>query len=829
MTQPLFRSAPSSIARVALPVPVDSLFDYAVPPELSSAAVPGCRVLVPFSGRSLTGVIVARSDATRREEHTDDFAGSTSLARIERVVDPEPVLSLDLLQLLRDAAEEVLCPVGLALTAALPAGSAPRVVSEIELLPRGREALHSGAVRGAARDLLARLERGPARTAILTRSIPGAERIVSSLMADGLVRRRSGLRAPSARMTRERVARVVDAAKAEAICQGDLARAPRQAELLRELAARGVTPTRRFNETNPGRAATLRALVARGLVEVFERVVPGAMLGPEMARDAQPELTAEQAAALDPIVASIRASRHHSFLLHGVTGSGKTEVYLRAVAESLAAGRQALVLVPEITLTHQIVARLRARFGDALAILHSGLRPGERLEQWQRLRAGDTPIAVGARSALFAPLDRLGVIVIDEEHDSAYKNEEGFRYHARGLAERRARQAGCPLVLGSATPSLETRYRAERGEIERLVLERRIGGRPLPAVEIVDLAAERRRAPRGRKLILTRPLQRAVRDSLAAGGQVILFLNRRGFSTQILCFDCGHVERCSACDVALVYHAAENCLRCHYCDHRQAPPGACPGCGNPDTALLGVGTQRLEEEVRSRFPEARIARMDRDTARRRGHVESVLDGLRAGEIDILIGTQMVAKGHDFPGVSLVGVVVADLGLHMPDFRAAERTFQLLTQVAGRAGRAATPGRVIVQTYVPEHYAIRPVRRHDYELFYREELAHRATLAYPPFGGLTQVQVSGRCEEETRKAAEALATLARADSGSVPCEVLGPAPAPIARLRGRYRFQILVKGTDAPELRRVSEKLARASARPGRDITALVDVNPVHML
>jgi primosomal protein N' (replication factor Y) len=564
------------------------------------------------------------------------------------------------------------------------------------------------------------------------------------------------------------------------------------------------------------------------------------VLGPPVSRDEALVLTPEQAAAHARIHESIDVRAAKSYLLHGVTGSGKTEVYLRAVADALALGRQALVLVPEITLTHQIVARLRARFGDALAVLHSGLRPGERLEQWLRLRAGDTPIAVGARSALFAPLENLGVIVIDEEHDGAYKNDEGFRYHARRLASLRAEQSGCPLILGSATPALETRHRAESGEIERLVLRSRIADRPLPRVAIVDLAEERRTTARGRKLIVSRPLLRALRETLDREGQSILFLNRRGFSTRIFCFDCGYAERCQDCDVALVYHAAEHLLCCHYCDFAKPPPESCGGCGNPDTALLGTGTERLEEEVHILLPEARVARLDRDTARRRGHVEQVLAGLHQREIDIVIGTQMVAKGHDFPGVQLVGVIAADIGLHMPDFRAAERTFQLLTQVAGRAGRASVPGRVVLQTFVPDHYAIRPVRKHDYEGFYREEIAHRRALHYPPFGHITLVIVSGPEDEETLKAAEALAGAAgglarRADPDTLApgapaaCEVLGPVPAPLRRLRGRHRYQVLVKGVDGAAVRQTSERLQQASKRLPSGIQVTVDVDPTSML
>ncbi len=844
MQAPLFEDAarpPRSgiVVRIALPVPIDSLFDYAVPKEMAEHARPGHRALVPFSGRRLTGVIVERAADTRRK-------GDRELARIDRLIDSEPVVSEAMIGLLRQAARDLLCPVGLALGHALPPGSSPRMAHQLEITERGRRALDGGFTSEVARAVLAALREAPLTPATLARRLgsrpgsgtrPGVPspsmRELTQLTREGLIVKVPVEMGPRVRETRQRVVAVAPGVDVRKACAGPLARAPKQAELLRRLAGAGQVPTRELAAANPSAPAQLRALERRGFVELRERVAPRNVLGPPIARDQELPLTDEQSTALTAIEEAMQKQSSERFLLHGVTGSGKTEVYLRAIATALRAGRQALVLVPEITLTHQIVARLRARFGDELAVLHSGLRPAERLEQWQRLRRGQVPIAVGARSALFAPIERLGVIVVDEEHDSAYKNEEGFRYHARELSHRRALLAGCPLVRGTATPALETRYLAEQGQIRRLVLSRRVGGRPLPAVDVVDLAAERARAPRGRKLILAAPLRRAISETLAAGDQGILFLNRRGFSTQIYCFDCGFAERCKHCDVALVYHAAENRLRCHYCDHNVPPPAVCGGCGSPDTALLGLGTERVEEEVRSLFPAARLARLDLDTASRRGHTERVLRALRAREIDLLIGTQMVAKGHDFPGVQLVGVIAADIGLHMPDFRAAERTFQVLTQVAGRAGRAGAPGRVVLQTFVPDHYAIRPVRDHDYESFYREELRYRAEAGYPPFSRLCQVLVSGADEAATRAAAQALgAAAARAvqETGDpTAVQVLGPAPSPLARLRGRYRFQLLLKGSREELLDRVVRDVAAHASRLPKGLRAVVDVNPGSML
>ncbi|MFP8880458.1 MAG: primosomal protein N', partial [Myxococcota bacterium] len=634
-----------------------------------------------------------------------------------------------------------------------------------------------------------------------------------------------------ARIATIRTAAVAAGVEVEQVCETTLSRAPQQAALLRRLAQSDEVATAALSADFPSASSLLARLAERGLVRMAKRKAPRDVLGKPLAPDRPVELTADQACCVKPIAEAVRERRAATFLLHGVTGSGKTEVYLRAVGEALAIGRQALVLVPEITLTHQILSRLRGRFGDELAVLHSGLRPGERLEQWERLRAGATPIAVGARSALFAPLENLGVIVMDEEHDTAYKNDEGFRYHARSLAARRAMAAGCPVILGSATPAVDTRFAADRGEIRRLVLGERVGGQPLPGVELIDLVRERDRSARGRRVILSVAMRRAITQALGDGGQVILFLNRRGFSTTILCFDCGAAERCQNCDISLVYHASEQRLRCHYCDYAIAPPENCSNCGAPDSALLGVGTERLEEEVRSLYSQARIARLDRDTAAKRGYTESVLRGLADRSIDILIGTQMVAKGHDFPGVRLVGVVAADVGLHLPDFRAAERTFQLLTQVAGRAGRDELPGRVIIQSFDPGHYAIQPVIDHDYERFYAEELGHRSVLGYPPFGRLVRALITGPDDGATSAAANKLTreVVEALGAQAADLEFLGPAPAPLKRLRRRFRYQLLIKGPAGSPLRLASKQLVAATTRLIAPIQASVDVDPMSML
>ncbi len=832
MTEPSLFEDTLTVAQVALPIAVDQLFDYTIPEALADDARVGCRVRVGFRRQQRNGIIVARGAALKTPR-----TPGRRLHAIKAVLDDEPVLGAALLEALRAEAKDVLCPIGIALHAALPPDSVPHLHLAYELTTEGRRELETRSGGDESlRDVLRALEAGPRTRAELRRKPDTDIRKLPALEARGWLRRMQVARIAPRRAAVQRIVHLADGVDVNAACALELKRAPRQAALLADLAARGATPHPELVKGQPGADAALRELVARGFVRIEQRPIAIETALPD--ERPPPELTAEQRKACAALSEAVRTRSRESFLLQGVTGSGKTEVYLRAVATALEAGRQAIVLVPEITLTHQILGRLRGRFGDRLAVLHSGLKPAARLAEWDRLRRGETLIAVGARSALFAPTRDLGVIVMDEEHDGAYKNEEGFRYHARRLARRRSVVDGCPLILGSATPSLELRHAAEKGRVRHLRLEHRIGSQPLPAVSIVDLTEQRAGLPRGRKLILSGPLLRALRETLADGAQAILFLNRRGFSTQIACFDCGHVCRCAHCDIALTYHVTTELLLCHYCDFKMPPPKHCPQCEAPDAALLGIGTERVEEEVRATFPDARLARLDRDTASRRGFSESVLQKLRDGEIDVLIGTQMVAKGHDFPGVRLVGIVNGDLGLHLPDFRAAERCFQLLTQVAGRAGRANNPGRVVLQAWSPGHYAIRPVATHDYETFYREESQQRAALGYPPHGHLGLVRVSSTVEASARDAARHLAECAQAaqvggggggGGGESSAEVLGPAKAPIAKLRGRYRFQFLLRQQSARAVREVLQQVSKAAAKLPAALRVSIDTNPYDML
>jgi primosomal protein N' (replication factor Y) len=601
----------------------------------------------------------------------------------------------------------------------------------------------------------------------------------------------------------------------------------RQREILGFIREREGAPLSELRRSFTSPHASLHRLVEQGhLIAAAVEVNRDPFLDAPIPADCPVTPSAEQAAALTAIDAALDSGGFSPHLLHGVTGSGKTEVYLRAIENALERGRTALVLVPEIALTPQLVGRFRARFtgrSGQIAVLHSGLSDGERYDAWRSIARGEAAIVIGARSALFAPLPSPGIIVVDEEHEASYKQAEGFRYHARDLALLRGQMAGGVVLLGSATPAVTTYHRARSGQLGYLPLAGRVEGRPLPAVELVDLREARIEGEGA----LSPPLTAALAETLARGEQALLLLNRRGFAPFLLCADCGTTFRCPNCAITLTFHRGRRQLRCHYCDHVETPPEACPSCRGSAVEPQGAGTERLEEELAALFPAARIARMDRDTTTRKGAHQGLVERMLGGEIDILVGTQMVAKGHDFPRVTLVGVVGADSSLNLPDFRSAERTFALLSQVAGRAGRGATPGRVLIQTYAPEHYALTCAAGHDYEGFYQQEIACRQVLDYPPFGYLVNLVLAGNEESKVQRAAAALADGLQHAAGAA--EVLGPAPCPLARLRGKSRVQILLKAPERLPLRRLLARVPELRKKISAGIVLSVDVDPVDML
>jgi primosomal protein N' (replication factor Y) len=745
------------LADVALPVPVPRAFTYVLPEKLAGRAQPGARVVCPFGGRRLVGVVTAV-----REGDPPRSAKAVAVA-----LDHEPALPPELLSFLRDLASYYLAPIGEVVRLALP--------------PVERE---------AARELVDPTLFGDAGGV-------GTHRVQWVAATDRL----------------EEAGALRGHAPA----------------LLAHVRATGASPVAKLEARWGNARVVIRRLVEAGLVIVDEREAPrDAIFAEPAVRDAPHEATPAQAQAIETVAGALREARAATFLLHGVTGSGKTEVYLRVIAAAREAGRGSIVLVPEIALTPQLVARFRARFGDDVAVVHSALTPRERLAMWRRLRGGEVDVAIGARSALFAPVRALGLVVVDEEHDPSFKQEEGVRYHARDMAILRAHRLGGVCVLGSATPSLESEHLARSGRATKLRLPDRARAQPLPRVELVDL----RRigpGPTGDKRI-SMPLYRAIEEALAAREQTILFLNRRGFAPSIRCEGCGRPLTCDACSVALTFHKRASVVRCHTCDFEAPLASRCPRCRAQALALEGLGTEKLEETLAAAFPAARIARLDRDVASGR-RIESILTRMRAREIDVLVGTQMVTKGHDLPNVTLVGVVNADAALSIPDFRAGERAFQLLVQVAGRAGRGDAPGRVLVQTWDPDHPAIALGARHDVDGFLERELADRRELGYPPLTRAALVRVDGPDEHEARAACGRLARVALAAepvrSGAV--LVQGPAPAPIARVRNRYRFRVMLRSADRTRLRSVLLAVDGARGELPRGIRASIDVDPVQLL
>ncbi|HSO35660.1 MAG TPA: primosomal protein N' [Labilithrix sp.] len=753
------------LADVALQIPLPRALTYLVPAALAGVVTPGRRVLCTLGSRRIVGVVMAVRDGEAPEK------AKPILSVLDGISLPE-----DLVVFLSRLASYYLAPIGEVVRLALPPADkeAAKIVEELTLFSEAK--------------------------GIATRQVQWvvATEVVESSIKDGASR------------------------------------------VLAMVRAHGALPLSRLEQQFGGARATVKRLRELGLVAVEERdAIRDPFFAEPMLRDTELAPTDPQQAAMTALAAALAAAsaaveksdkNGATFLLHGVTGSGKTEVYLRAIAEAKRLRRGTIMLVPEIALTPQLVARFRARFGDDVAVLHSALTTRERFDMWNRLRAGEVDVAIGARSALFAPIQDLGLVIVDEEHDSSFKQEEGVRYHARDMAILRAHMHGGVCVLGSATPSLESVQLTRTGKAIKLTLPDRARAQEMPKVEILDL----RRigpGPTGDKR-LSLLLHRAIEQTLAAKEQTILFLNRRGFAPSIRCEGCGELASCPHCTVALTLHKKKGgTMRCHWCDYEAPLPTRCKKCDSDRIALEGLGTEKLEETLTAAFPEARIARLDRDVATGK-QIEKVLDRVRAREVDILVGTQMVTKGHDLPFVTLVGVINADAALSIPDFRASERAFQLLVQVAGRAGRGDTPGRVLVQTFDPEHHAIKFAARHDVNGFIERELRDRKELAYPPFSRMVLTRVDALDEREAQEATAHLARAARAASrfgepGAV--TVLGPTPAPIAKVRNRFRFRVMLRSTSREQLRKATLAIHAATAELPRSVRVAIDVDPVGLL
>jgi primosomal protein N' (replication factor Y) len=576
-------------------------------------------------------------------------------------------------------------------------------------------------------------------------------------------------------------------------------------------------------------ASTVSSLEKKALVETYVEAIRRDPLTESLGVSAEEHtLTIAQSSVLEQIESQMNSGTYSAFLLHGVTGSGKTEIYMRAMCQALSLGRSAMMLVPEIALTPVFSRRLRARFGDQVAIFHSSLQKGERFDEWTRVRNGEARVVIGTRSAVFAPVQNLGLIVVDEEHESSYRQQESPYYNARDVAIVRAQKESATVVLGSATPSLESFHNAHKGKYHFVTLPERVNARPMAEAKIVDMRNVFARHAKPR--VFSDELLEAIRETRERGEQSIILLNRRGYSSFILCRSCGETIQCPNCDVTLTYHRSERVIVCHYCNHREAVPRVCPSCAKKYIYYVGEGTEQLEEMLKLLFPALRVARIDRDTTARRKVFEQSLADFSAGKLDTLVGTQMLAKGHDFPNVTLVGVVSVDAGLALPDFRSAERTFQLITQVAGRAGRGDRPGRVLIQTYHPYHYALRHACAQDYEGFYEEELRYRQNHSYPPFVALASLLVHGPDLGRVRSDSLELRKQLDLVNQERKCRILGPAPAPLSRLKGQHRFQLLIKSRSRKELREVADSALRAVAEKGLNMRGInLEIDPVSIM
>ena len=776
---------------VALPVPLDMVFTYRVPAE--AAPIVGGRVLVPFRQQRLTGIVV----------DLHDRKPSVATKSVLSVLDAAPVLDDQLLRLGRWIADYYLAPIGEVFRTMLPLGAEFKRVVGYRITEQGHMALHLAGMSGSS----ARSQRTPEDQAtefrvldylsnsdgelVREQTLRSATRI-SRLVLAGMVRKKWLAREDiSAPQDATRTIKIVRLKSSEGKLNAN------QQTLIDTLAAAGGNVCVEVLQALEVPRTTLSTLVKRGLIEIIEEpagfTVSRAKPRPNLFDF---NLSHPQQAALSQLRESVSAHRFSGMLLHGVTGSGKTAVYLAAMRSVLEAGRSAILLVPEIGLTPAVAADLHQIFGDEVAILHSALSDRERAEQWHRIKRGEARMVVGTRSAVFAPVADLALLIVDEEHDSSYKQEETPRYHARDVAVMRAKMADAVVVLGSATPSLESYFNAKKNKYALIELPDRVEQRPLPEVEIVDMRLEFQET--GHEQVISRKLAAEIKDRLERKEQVMVLLNRRGYSPVVLCRTCGKKLECQNCAIALTHHKREHKMVCHYCGYTAPVPKACVHCGSEYVYFLGAGSEKLEELLHGMFPQARIARLDRDTVRSHEDFERALSGLNEGELDLLVGTQMIAKGHDIHGVTLVGVVGADVALGLPDFRAAERTFQLLTQVAGRAGRGQTPGKVILQTYFQDHYAVQYAARHDFIGFYEKELQFRSWMHYPPYSALANVLIRSDKLDDALQWSGALGRWFD-QTRHEGVRVLGPAAAPIMRLKRDYRYHFVLKSPSRKQL------------------------------
>lgn len=803
------------IAQVLVNIPtrhINKLFSYAIPEHFNYLDA-GWRVLVSFGNRRTEGFIIAI-----------EAGESAELKEILEVLDTEPWFTEHMMGVARWLSSYYLCSLGEALRLFIPGGSSivHQVMYQAVDLSESKGMALLDNIRDDAAGVLRFIQQtGTVKHEQLVKKFgPGAVKLLRNLLQHHLITKEFSAKSRVAAQYRTQYHLAVSRERAEEVLTAMSGR-PAQRRLVELLMNKIVADDKDLRElkiTKP----VINKLIEAGLIDSSKvRVLRDSYALP-VAQEKQVRLSAEQTSALNKVVNSLTEQEFKAFLLHGITGSGKTEVYIEAAAAARKLNRQAIILVPEIALTGQIVHRFKARFGTDVTVLHSKLSLGERNDAWERMRQGEAGIVIGARSAVFAPFPDIGLIVLDEEHEFTYKQEETPRYHAREVALLRAKLAGAAVVLGSATPSVESYYRSLAAEYTLLPMPLRVSG-ALPAVSIVDMRDELKK---GNRSVLSLVLSEMLASTISRGEQAIVLLNRRGYATFVLCRECGYVMRCEHCSVSLVYHAAGKALRCHYCQRNNRIPDHCPACKSRYIRYFGSGTQKVEDELHKLLPDARILRMDQDTTSKKFSQERILADFSSGRYDILLGTQMVAKGHDIKNVTTVGIISADTALNLPDFRAAEKTFALIMQAAGRAGRGEQPGRVVVQTYNPEHYAVQAGAKQDYQLFYNAEIAFRKSLGYPPYSSLVKITINGTNEAGTRRqaedAAKTLQNQLAADAGTT--QILGPFPAAVSKVDDVFRVNILIKTVNLANVQQalIAQGL---NAQPG----IIIDIDPLNAM
>lgn len=804
---------------VAVTLPTFRTYTYTVPDTMADLVGVGRRVLLPFGNRRITGYVINMEAPAPPPE--------VSVKPVLDVLDDGPLFHASHLSFFNWISSYYLFPLGEVIKSALPGGITARDSVWATLTDLGREAAQDPATADRDRAVLSRLNDGPRTAATLMREADLSRSALSTLARKGLIELNRELSKGTTGQKFETLVRPV----ADAPPPGPLT--PAREKILAFIRENEEIPLAAVSKAFPGALSKVRFLESRSQVLCVQKKIYRDPFGDPIPPDTAPTLTDEQA----DVVATVSDQLGQGFtcfMLAGVTGSGKTEVYLQLVEQALARNLSALVLVPEIALIAQTERRFRRRFGERIAVLHSGLSQGEKFDQWMRIAGKDVTIVIGARSAIFAPLENLGLVIVDEEHDGSYKQENGLKYNARDLAVLRAKLSSAVCVLGSATPSIQSYYNTTLEKFRELRLTRRVSDRPMPAIRVVDLKTYKDYP--GMRSIITPPLEEAMARTLENGEQVLLFLNRRGYANYPICATCGEPMKCVSCDVSLTLHQSTNAYRCHMCNYMIPATSKCRLCNSSHIKHLGFGTERIEAAIRALFPQASVARMDQDTTTRKGSVVRLLKDIKDRKTDILIGTQMIAKGHDFPGITLVGIICADQSLNFPDFRACERTFQLLAQVAGRAGRGDQPGQVIMQTYNPNHFSILAAEKQDFQAFYQQEIGFRSSLGYPPFSRMVQIRISGKDRIAVKDRALALGNLI----GTVIRDqrplfdtlgVLGPIEAAIPKLADQYRWQVLLKCADAAPLHRMARLIVRDSqTAPTKDgVRIIIDIDPYYLM